>query len=268
MKNIALVPGVLGFERIGPVHYFNGVADDLNSAFTGRVRVAPFTTHPLGTVEERAKILADQIKATFHDEEVHIFAHSMGGLDARFLVARRPTPAAGQVKTITAIGTPHNGSPVATLLNKFNPLDALTPLAALFPHVDSILEELKTNLNALHDLSEKQAAAFNASCPDQPGVEYHEVVGLSRVNSPHTSVPFRLPFGFLHSRGIESDGVVPVTSATRPGRAPLESWPGDHADLVGHDLDHGATGKPAFFDHLVAYRRLVEKVVLKARASD
>ena len=262
MKNIALVPGVLGFERIGPVHYFNGVSEDLNAVFAGTVRAEAFTTHPFGTVEERAKILAEQITAKFHDEEVHIFAHSMGGLDARFLVARRTAPAAGQVKSITAIGTPHNGSPVATLLNKFNPLDGLTHLAALFPRVDSILDELKTNLNALHDLSEKQAEAFNASCPDQPGVDYHEVVGLSRVEAPHTSLPFRLPFGFLHSHRIDSDGVVPVTSATRPGREPLDRWPGDHADLVGHDLDHGATAKPAFFDYLAAYRRLVEKVVL------
>jgi triacylglycerol lipase len=262
MKNIALVPGVLGFERIGPVHYFNGVAEDLNATYAGRVHAEPFTTKPLGTVAERAKVLADQITAKFGGEPVHIFAHSMGGLDARFLVAQHTSPAAEQVKSITAIGTPHNGSPVATLLNKLNPLDGLTHLVSLFPRVDSILEELKTNFNALHDLSEEQAAAFNARCPDQPGVKYHEVVGLSRVASPHTSVPFRLPFGFLHSRGLDSDGVVPVTSATRPGRGPLESWPGDHADLVGHDLDHGATGKPAFFDHLAAHRRLVEKVVL------
>ena len=262
MKNVALVPGVLGFERIGPVHYFNGVAEDLNATFNGRVRAVAFKTHPLGTVEDRAAYVAEQITATFRDEEVHIFAHSMGGLDARFLVARKISPAASQVKSITAIGTPHNGSPVATLLNRLNLLDGLSPLAALFPRVDSILDELKTKLNALHDLSTEAAVSFNAQCPDQPGVNYHEVVGLSRAASPHTSLPFRLPFGFLQSHGLDSDGVVPVSSATRPGRDPLESWPGDHADLVGHDLDHGATGKPAFFDYLSGYRRLVEKVVL------
>jgi triacylglycerol lipase len=262
MKNIALVPGVLGFERIGPVHYFNGVAEDLNATFAGRVRAEPFTTNPLGTVEDRARILAGQITAKFQAEPVHIFAHRMGGLDARLMLAQRTAPSANQVKSITAIGTPHNGSPVATLLNVLNPLDGLSHLADLFRIKASILEELKTKLNALHDLSEKQATAFNAKCPDQAGVEYHEVVGLSRERFPHTSAPFLPPFGFLHSLGLQNDGVVPVESATRPGREPLERWPVDHADMVGHDLDHGPTAMPAFFDHRAAYRRLVERVVL------
>lgn len=264
MKNIALLPGVLGFGRLGMINYFNEVAPHLEAAFPNQVRVRAFTTDPLGTVADRAGRVAEQITAHFGGEPVHLFAHSMGGLDARFLVSQHQTIVAGQVKSITAIGTPHNGSPVATTLNGVNPLDRLSQIASLLRLDDSMLRELKTKLNALHDLSETSAKNFNTACPDQAGVAYHEVVGLSRDGLVHTSTPFLLPFAIVHSLEGRNDGVVPVTSAVRPGRPPLESWPADHADMVGHDLDGGPNAKPSF-DYLAAYRRLVEKVVLPAR---
>jgi hypothetical protein len=35
VTNVALVPGVLGFERFGPLHYFNGVAGHLENDVSG-----------------------------------------------------------------------------------------------------------------------------------------------------------------------------------------------------------------------------------------
>jgi triacylglycerol lipase len=264
MKYIALVPGVLGFEKFGRIKYFNGVAEDINEKFRGRVHAEPFDTLALGTVEQRARFLATEITKRFEGRPVHVFAHSMGGLDARLLVARRKTPVADQVKTITAIGTPHGGSPVAQVLNAFNPLDALSRFADLLEVENSIFMELKDNLNAVHDLSTGAAEEFNAQNPDQlDRVKYYEVVGRGRAKPPHTSAVFEAPFRFLHDlHGLPNDGVVPVESATRPGRHPIETWDADHAEMVGHDLDKGPEGRPAGWDHLAAYRKLVVDVVL------
>lgn len=252
MKNVALVPGVLGFESLFGVHYFNGVADHLNAVFAGLVQTIAFTTDSLGTVEDRARKLGAQIKSKFGTEPVHIFAHSMGGLDARCLVAQHLTPEAKQVKSITAIGTPHNGSPIATILDRFNPIENFLNLMP---------GRLKNKLNAVHDLSEKEAIAFNDKCPDQPGIAYHEIVGISRGGKKPTSTFFRPFFKIVFEHRGLNDGVVPVTSATRPGREPLDRWEADHADMVGHDLNRGPTGKPDF-DYLAKYRWLVRTVVL------
>src|SRR5215471_8611377 len=87
MINVALVPGVLGFERFGPLHYFNGVASHLERTFPN-LKVREMSTNPIGTVENRTDVLAHEIvKAFGPSEPVHLLAHSMGGLDARLLVA-------------------------------------------------------------------------------------------------------------------------------------------------------------------------------------
>ncbi|MEA2342051.1 MAG: triacylglycerol lipase [Thermoanaerobaculia bacterium] len=256
MKNIALVPGVLGFKSLFGVHYFNGVADHLNTVFEGLVQTIDFTTDSLGTVEDRARKLGAQIKSNFGTEDVYIFAHSMGGLDARFLVAKHLTPEAEQVKSITAIGTPHKGSPIATILDRFNPIENLLNLMP---------GRLKNKLNAVHDLAETEATQFNNQCPDQPGVVYREIVGISRGGEKPTSTFFRPFFKIVSKHRGLNDGVVPVTSATRPDRdPPLDRWEADHADMVGHDLDRGPTGKPDF-DYLAKYRWLVKTVVLNEK---
>ena len=187
--NIVLAPGVLGFERFSTIEYFKGVANHLRTKLGANVLAA--TTVPLGTIEQRAELLAQQIlDARFDASPVHILAHSMGGLDARFLIARNLRGVAPRIASLTAIGTPHFGSPVATLLDKANPFTK-------FPHLGAhseFIAELRENTNAVHDLSEVTARRFNEECPDDPRVRYFEVVGVGRNSALHTSVAFALTF--------------------------------------------------------------------------
>ena len=46
------------------------------------------------------------------EDPLHVIAHSMGGLDARYAIRNVPQ-VADRVKTLVTIGTPHRGSPVA-----------------------------------------------------------------------------------------------------------------------------------------------------------
>ncbi|HKV09939.1 MAG TPA: hypothetical protein VJ725_17500 [Thermoanaerobaculia bacterium] len=258
-RNIVLVPGVLGFERIKNLEYFNGVAAHLRNRFPG-IRVFPANTVPLGTVALRAETLADQIVAAMSrgaldgSRPLHILAHSMGGLDARFLAAKNLRGLKPRIATITSIGTPHLGSPVASLLNQGNPLDILPPLLGLHGQV---LDDLRANANAVHDLSEEAAHIFNAQCPDQPGIGYFEVVGIGREGFLQTSAFFLPTFLFVNARRGRNDGIVPFSSATR-GRVPIAQWQGDHADLIGHNLDR-PLGLPVV-QLLQAYDSLVRRL--------
>lgn len=256
MTNIALVPGVLGFRRLGPIHYFNGVAPHLEQAFPG-LKVRETTTDPLGTVADRSRVLALEIvKAFGPSEPVHLIAHSMGGLDARLLVANNVSGVGLRVKTVVSIGTPHFGSPVASLLQRLNFFDRFLD----FFHLrGAFLAELRAKVNAVHDLSEQGAMELDRLCPDDPGVRYLEIAGIGREGASPTSAFFAPTYRFLSERVGPNDGMVPLTSAER-GRKLFATWLADHADLIGHDLDR-PLGKPKF-DHLRAYEDVVRKAIL------
>jgi triacylglycerol lipase len=256
MTNIALVPGVLGFERLGRLQYFNDVAPHLQRTVPG-VTVVALSTAPLGTVERRADVLADELVSAFGSAgPVHLVAHSMGGLDSRFLVSKDVRGFRRRVKTVACIGTPHLGSPVATVLDAVNPIDALSRLG-------SWLDELRSKTNAVHDLSETGARMLNAQCPDVEGVRYLEVVGRGRPGPASTS-RFLAPMSALVRKlAVPNDGLVPEHSANR-GRTPFAVWAGDHADLIGHDLDDVPLLRARKLDHLRAYEDLVRHGVLAA----
>jgi triacylglycerol lipase len=270
--NIVLAPGVLGFNQFGRLEYFNGVAPHLRTVFPD-VQVLAATTDLLGTVADRAQLLARQIVAALsptapEDERldpsqpIHILAHSMGGLDARLLIFKDLEGLRPRIATLTGIGTPHLGSPVATFLNQGNLFTILPRLPLIGGALVDELQGLRARTNAVDDLSEEVASRFDHDHPDDSGVRYFEVVGIGRPGRRPTSMFFKVCFQALGGQG-QSDGVVPLRSATRNfTRTPIAEWPGDHADLIGHDLDN-PSGPPAF-PHLAKYETLVRE--LKALA--
>lgn len=256
--NIVLVPGVFGFEKLGPLQYFNGVAEHLEQKFPN-VQVRAAQTDPLGTVADRAAVLADEVVQLFGPtDEVHLIAHSMGGLDARFLVSTDLAGMRARVKTVATVGTPHHGSPVATVLEAANPLDLTMKFFGLN---GAFVEELRTKINALHDLTEHAAAALNEKCPDIPAIRYLEVAGVGRDELFHTAAFFVPTFLFVYARAGRNDGVVPIVSAQRQ-RPLFASWPGDHADLIGHDLNGPTPLSVPKLNHFLVYEDIVQRGIL------
>lgn len=256
--------GVLGFGRLLGVGYFNGVAEHLRQRFPG-CAVLPTVVDFLGEVKHRAAQAAQQIANPPTDisfdstKPIHIIAHSMGGLDARFLTSKNLQNLQNRIKTITCLGTPHFGSPVATILDIANPFQ-------LFPFHgqqsnSTFIDELRVRQNALHDLSEKLAEDFNNECPDISSVHYFDVAGVGRNGIFHTSAPFAPTFLVVTAAAGRNDGVVPFTSATRR-RQPAFIWPADHADLVGHDLNGPTAQSRPAFDYLAAYDNIVRTLIL------
>lgn len=125
MKPIVLAHGYLGFAHLPGVDYFQGVGNGLHQAFG--VEVFSPTVSPKRTVPERAAHLEEEIHQHFHGSPVHVIAHSMGGLDARYLLLKGRYP--GEIASLTTVSTPHQGTYVADLV-----VMARTPVALFADH--------------------------------------------------------------------------------------------------------------------------------------
>lgn len=89
-----------------------------------------------GSIEERAKVLCEQISKAFPNREINLIGHSMGGrhsffssliqtllighdmepgLDCRFLITHLK-PTTFKVRSLTTIATPHRGSSFADFM--------------------------------------------------------------------------------------------------------------------------------------------------------
>lgn len=255
--NVVLAPGILGFSRIGPVSYFADVAERLRQRLPG-IAVLEVDTHPLGSIEFRANKLADQIRSALGNgalrsgEPIDICGHSIGGLDGRYLISRI-NDVGSKVRTLACIATPHLGTSLAGLIPS---ADSPSLLGDLLTNSFGVLKELRGHTNAVKELTPAALDAFNARHPDRAGVRYINVVGVGRGHGLPTSVLFVPTHALLSTLEGSNDGVVSVASASA-GKPPHEKWQGDHADLIGHNLDAPVGANNSAFDHLQYYEKLV-----------
>ncbi|MBS0298564.1 MAG: hypothetical protein JSR32_01305 [Proteobacteria bacterium] len=254
-KTIVLAHGILGFGHIPliSVNYFNDVARYLRQ-FNHRV-LEPQVS-PIGLVKTRGIEFEAAIRQEVSEnEEIHIIAHSMGGLDARYALAKFPK-LANQVKTLITIGTPHRGSPVADVVvnNTGGELYDLIPWY------------IKEWQGGLVDLTTKAAEKFNEEIKDIDGVRYIEIAGdASKARERLIFFKLAQVIGNLNNGEI-NDGVVTRSSALREGHEHLPDWPVDHAGEIGWNhtaLLRYPTMMLPFFqtsyqEHLARYRAIVE----------
>jgi triacylglycerol lipase len=215
-----LAHGYFGFERIGLQRvgheYFRGVRRRLEalgySVYVTRVS-------PAAGIDVRAAQLAAQIER-LGAKRVNIIAHSMGGLDARLAISKLGL--ATRVASLTTIGTPHHGTPLADMALSFG--DWRT--------VRRLLDSIGVNVDGLYDVSTARMREFNRSIVDASEVSYASVVGA--VNAASTAVvnALLLPgHAYLLRKGGANDGVVPATSQ-RWGRA-IAEVEADHWAQIG-----------------------------------
>jgi triacylglycerol lipase len=87
--NIILVHGILGFRSKFGLDYFRGVAEHLRAK---GLRVLAPTLDPTRGIIFRGNQLRDQINLAMANGDLdpaqksHIIAHSMGGLDSRWMI--------------------------------------------------------------------------------------------------------------------------------------------------------------------------------------
>lgn len=238
---IVLVHGLLGFDRIkvGPytlLRYFGGIDDALAAA--GH-RVAVATLSKTRGVAHRARELRKFLLERFPNEKVHLIAHSMGGLDSRYMISRLGME--DRVLSLTTVGTPHRGSKYADW-----------GVRRLSRSVKPLFHFWGLSTDAFDDLTTEACARFNEETPDAPNVRYYSVAGAC----PPELVPWvwwpAMTFGPEEG---PHDGVVSVASATY-GEG-VEVWDGDHMNLVNRPNPRAKD----WGDRPTDYLRLVERLV-------
>lgn len=113
MDFIVLTHGYPGFVKIGRLVYFKDVADSLRAE--GNVQIITPEVEPGGTIEARSRQLEKQIEKEFKGNRRHIIAHSVGGLDSRYLVSPQGLDRSDLVASLTTISTPHQGTSLAEI---------------------------------------------------------------------------------------------------------------------------------------------------------
>lgn len=267
MLPIILAHGYLGFGELGPFSYFNHVADLL--AQLGITNVHATAVDPKGSIKDRATSLAGQIRTLVPSGKVHMIAHSLGGLDVRYLLAKEN--GGDMIRTLTTLGSPFGGTLAAdiavdprnvshvdaghllTTLTQFAaqsvlkwPFQILTDDHFALQRLQSAISGVRqgdysgistyfSHLFTLQDaaLQELTSASckqmFPADCSDLAGIPCYSYAG---VLDPAKVTPLLIvPALVLQAAGQQNDGVVPLVSARLPNH--MGSFPLDHFGLIG-----------------------------------
>jgi triacylglycerol lipase len=261
--NIILVHGILGFRSRFGIDYFRAVAQHFREK---QLQVFVPELDPTEGIELRGTQLQDQIQAAFNagdldpNQKTHIVAHSLGGLDSRYVLSpANPRPTQFRIRSLTTIGTPHRGAPIADVLD--NPAELLPFPHLAFPSVPNFLEPalaaLGISLNGMRDLTTRACRTFSEKYLDNPNVAYFSSAGSGRPGFPQTSAVFLLFHHYISgATGQANDGMVPVSSA-QWGIFDQATWPGDHGELIGYNLDNLLS--PPAFDYLARYDQIVAR---------
>jgi len=221
---IVLLCGMLGFTRMLWREYFRGVPTMLQQqGFTVLIPQMPFAQR----IETRARFLAE-----FLDHEngpLHLIAHSMGGVDARFYISH--LNGQRKIASLTTLASPHHGSILAD-------------------------HEMRTwyspyrHLPAIPDLTLNAMADFNKRTPNCDNVLY-------RSYSAARKVPELPWFTRRFGRRIEAaeganDSQVSVASAIWGEH--IATLNCDHFELIGMNIWLNPFATRKAFEHLPVYR--------------
>ncbi|KAI3342436.1 Alpha/Beta hydrolase protein [Ustulina deusta] len=205
---VVLAHGLLGFAELRltpgwlpPVYYWRGITEALRR---NGVHVITTTVPPSGSIEKRAEKLARGIADAAAGRQVNIIAHSMGGLDARYMISHLH-PANVTVRSLVTVASPHHGSSFADFLFQEIGSDRL-------PKIYKLLERVGVETGAFEQLtSTYMINDFNPRTPDDPEVSYFSY-GAMMNHLPLLS-PFRQSHGVISRVEGPNDGLVSVASS-------------------------------------------------------
>lgn len=247
---LVFVGGLMGFDKLGPIHYWRGIAKYLESQ---GCTVAIAKVLPTSSIHDRATNLKNCVENLLRSlqlsnsnssssqqecevpnipnplymspnsfstglsaitkdtdinvdppskfpHKVHLIAHSMGGLDARYYIS--VLGGHQHVYSLTTVATPHRGSPIA---------DWVCTNIGEKLKVERMVHLFGICTDAFHQLCPSWIAKeFNPKAPNHPDVFYHSYAGNLHVSRLS---PMRLFFKRLLMIEGENDGLVSVSSA-------------------------------------------------------
>ncbi len=249
---IVLVHGLCGFASLFGTRrpareYFPGIRQYLEAG--DNVVLAPRVC-PTGGIERRANDLRKFLNRELPGRKCHLIGHSLGGLDARYLVSRLGME--DRVRTVTTVGTPHRGTTFADW-----------GVRRFARYIVPFLRSVGVPYEAFFDLMVDACLEFNESVPDVPGVRYFSVAG--RCEKPWLGLEWRLPSSIVGKAEGPNDGVVSVASAAWGEHADV--WDGDHLNLVNWP-NRRAQKQGLWLDRAPDYGRVVRRLADAGFAAD
>jgi triacylglycerol lipase len=237
---IVLIHGLFGFKSlVGSIDYFPGIAETLEED-GARVFIvaASQAASSLTRVQELMPQL-EHIRDVTGAARLNLIGHSQGAQDARVIAATHPDV----VASVTSIGGPHKGSPVA---DAFLGLPNGTGVAATQTVADLLRalsgsDDPNDGKAVLEFLRPENAAAFNAQYPAAvpttdcgegapvvDGIPYYSWGGVAVLTNPLDPID---PFIGTFSSAVQgdSDGIVPRCS-THLGAVIRDDYLQNHPD--------------------------------------
>ena len=167
-----LVHGMFGFNSLGPMNYFYGIPQELAD---GGANSYVVKVDALNSTEVRGEQLLKQVKtilALTGSSKVNLIGHSQGGPTSRYVLGVSPA----SVASVTSVGSPHKGSPVADIVKQVNAAGGVgvsafmsgiaNGLAGLINLISGNTADSNQNFNAsIESLSTTGSAKFNARFP-------------------------------------------------------------------------------------------------------
>lgn len=204
---IVLAHGLMGFDELRlagsllpGVQYWRGITDAMRA---NGINVITAHVPATGSIEERALKLGQDIASKADGKSVNIVAHSMGGLDARYMISRlRPDNV--EVLSLTTVATPHRGSALADFC-----FDEIGP--TYLPHFYRVFKAFGMGTGAFSQLTRKyMEEEFNPKTPDDPHVQYFS---YGATVKPTLWSAFRQSHRVVEKEEGPNDGLVSVASS-------------------------------------------------------
>ncbi len=221
------------------------------------VRAVAPNVSPYDTVTARCETWQERLTRVVdetHADQLSLIAHSMGGLDARYLISKKGWH--DTVDTLVTVATPHRGSSVASLI--LEQPDAVRKwLANMADWLGThILEDGSADIRqALRELTPEYVEnTFNEEVPNHPDVQYWSYGCRAGTG---TDIPIDPIFRYLNNYLFEHEGVNDGIVSVRSAR-----W-GEYQGTV--DADHARqvgirSRLAADFDSNEFYASIAEKL--------
>lgn len=273
--------GMAGFIRVGTdqfgLDYWYQILPDLarNGANVWATRVSPFNSS-----EIRGEQLLEQVKeiaAITGADKVNLIGHSHGGPTIRYVAGSEPK----LVASLTTVGAPHKGSPVADLILKAEGTAIEAPLVGTINLVSKAItwaQGLDPN-SYPHDslaggssLTALGSANFNQRYPigmptttcgegayQQKGIYNYSFTGVGQVTNPLDPDSALKVTALLIDGGKENDGLVSRCSA-KFGKTIRDNYNWNHLDEVNQVLGLKSIFAP---DPVDVYRQHANRLKLQ-----
>jgi triacylglycerol lipase len=169
---------------------------------SNNIEVITASVPPSGSIEERAFKLGQDIASKADGKSVNIIAHSMGGLDARYMISRLH-PENVEVLSLTTIASPHRGSSFADF--------CFEEIGDRLPHFYKFFDRIGVSTGAFNQLTRKfMIEEFNPKTPNVKGVRYFS---YGATVQPSYWSAFYRPQKIVQKLEGPNDGLVSVESA-------------------------------------------------------